>query len=603
MSAFVRQPLWSIYEAVILLDGYLESLKKEQPRLRIIKRISRDLRQMAINQGMKIDEVYRNKNGISYQLQSMESAYQGHKVYVRATNIFVDTVSIYNNDRNKYNELLETAKKMIDNSQDEYIQHSFISDVIQSDKSDKNLQNTVSDTDSGISKVMNSHYRYGFKIDSIRELMRFRQFAEKLSVALPDNDAALIAAIKASGTLIDSKVFCKSENLPDELNKIVTSIFSDGISVIYYCKLFELHSEWMTTHIITSPELLKEYLQKHILNCHFSKTFFTPGSRQTERDAVTDEIIRVWGDSQVRTVDSLSDNLPYIPIGNIWRVISGNDSFVLAEEGTYLYTEKLKISDNEASKIRDYVEKAIISSGFASLNDIPLGDIEEENYEISRIPLLNALYKRLLSADYNLNGTIITKESSSLDAVSLLKNYLKGKEQCTFDELDNELIKLTGRINRQYTFQALYDEMIRVDKDHFVANQKIKFHVSEIDCVISDFITDGFVSLKEITTFAMFPVCGSTWNHFVLESYCYKYSLKYSLHIIHFNDKNVGIIAEKDYDRKYDDMLAIALARSDIDLDSGSAGQYLFDNGYLAKTKYAALERITEQAKQIRKER
>ncbi|MCI6581572.1 MAG: hypothetical protein MSH15_06305 [Oscillospiraceae bacterium] len=111
MSAFVRQPLWSIYEAVILLDGYLESLKKEQPRLRIIKRISRDLRQMAINQGMKIDEVYRNKNGISYQLQSMESAYQGHKVYVRATNLFVDTVSVYNNDRNKYNELLETAKK------------------------------------------------------------------------------------------------------------------------------------------------------------------------------------------------------------------------------------------------------------------------------------------------------------------------------------------------------------------------------------------------------------------------------------------------------------------------------------------------------------
>jgi hypothetical protein len=208
-----------------------------------------------------------------------------------------------------------------------------------------------------------------------------------------------------------------------------------------------------------------------------------------------------------------------------------------------------------------------------------------------------------LSADYNLNGTIITKERTSLDAVSLLKNYLKDKEQCTFEELDNELMKLTGRINRQYTFQALYDDMIRVDKEHFVANHKIQFHVSEIDSVISDFITDGFVSLKEITTFAMFPVCGSSWNHFVLESYCYKYSQKYSLHTIHFNDKNVGIIAEKDYDRKYDDMLAIALARSDIDLDSGSAGRYLFDNGYLAKTKYAALDRITEQAKQIRKER
>lgn len=603
MSALVRQPLWNIYEAVILLDGYLELLRKEQPRLRIIKRISHELRQMAMNQGKRIDDVYRNENGISYQLQSMESAYQGHKVYVRATNLFVDTVSIYNNDRNKYNELLETAKKMIDNSQDEYIQHSFISDVIQSDKSDKNLQNIVSDTDSGISKVMNSHYRYGFKIDSIRELMRFRQFAEAMSVTLPDNDDELIAAIKASGTLIDGKVFCKSENLPDELNKIVTKILSDNTNVIYYCKLFELHSEWMTTHIITSPELLKEYLQKHILNCHFSKTFFTPGSRQTERAAVTDEIIRVWGDSQVRTVDSLSTNLPYIPIGNIWRVISGNDFFVLVEDGTYLYTEKLIIKEHEISDIKEYTDNAVNNSGFASLNDIPLGDIEEVNYEIPRIPLLNAIYKRFLSNEYKLNGTIITKDNIALDAVFLLKNYLKDKEQCTFDELNNELIKLTGRINRQYTFQALYDEMIRIDKEHFVSDQKIKFWVSEIDNVISGFITDHFVSLKEITTFAMFPICGITWNHYVLESYCYKYSQKYLLHTIHFNDKNVGIIAEKDYDKKYDDMLSIALARADIDLESASIGQYLFDTGYLAKTKYAALEKITEQAKQIRKER
>ncbi len=716
MSALARQPLWNIYEAVILLDGYLEVMKKEQPRLQIIKRISRDLRQMAVNQGITIDEVYRNENGISYQLQSMQSAYHGHKIYVRATNLFVEAVTIYYNDREKYNELLETAKKMINTSNpnsdnEEYKQHrifpaddqsyaemnpeqkfynylknetklaertcdSYVSSIksseryaaehrykcyvlfsddndetiatakelysdaefvryndeqhnrfsaainkllkfigadiphkvkgasisFNSDDKGKNILNASEDY-SGIIAVMNSHYQYGFKIDSIRELMRFRHFAEEMNISLPEKDDVLTAAIKESGSFIDGKVFCKSDELPNELKNIVDDIISKGINVIYYSKLFELHNEWMNSHVITSPEMLKEYLQKYITDCHFSKTFLALGSKQTERNAVTDEIIRVWGDSQVRKVDSLSDDLPYIPIGNIWRVISGNDNFVLAEESAYLYAEKLKISDNEASKIRDYVEKAIISSGFASLNDIPLGDIEEENYEIPRIPLLNALYKRLLSADYNLNGTIITKESTSLDAVSLLKNYLKGKEQCTFDELDNELIKLTGRINRQYTFQALYDEMIRVDKEHFVANQKIKFHVSEIDCVISDFITDGFVSLKEITTFAMFPVCGSTWNHFVLESYCYKYSLKYSLHTIHFNDKNVGIIAEKDYDRKYDDMLAIALARSDIDLDSGSAGQYLFDNGYLSKTKYAALERITEQAKQIRKER
>ena len=603
MSISERQPLWNIYEAVILLDGYLEYLSKRQSKSSIIKRVSMDLRQMAINKGIKIDEVYRNENGISYQLQSMESAYQGHKIYVRATNLFVETVFIYNNDKSKYNELLENAKKMIDTSQDEYKNNSSVT-VSRKNVSFENSNPTPAPKgNSEIVQVMNSHYQYGFKIDSIRELMRFRQFAEAMSVTLPDNDDELIIAIKASGILIEGKVFCKSEDLPDELNRIVTKIISNGINVIYYSKLFELHNDWMSSHVITSPEMLKEYLLKHITYCHFSKTFFIIGVKQTEKNAVTNEIIRVWGNSQVRTVDSLSKDLPYIPIGNIWRVISGNDSFVLTNEGTYLYTEKLKVSESEASEICDYVETTINTSGFTSLNDIPLGDIEEENYEIPRIPLLNALFKRFLSSDYTLNGTIITKESNTLNAISLLKNYLKDKEQCTFDELNDELIKLTGRINRQYTFQALYDEMIRIDKEHFVSDQKIKFLVSEIDNVISGFITDHFVSLKEITTFAMFPICGITWNHYVLESYCYKYSQKYSLHTIHFNDKNVGIIAEKGYDKKYDDMLSIALARADIDLESASIGQYLFDTGYLAKTKYAALEKITEQAKQIRKER
>lgn len=116
MAAFARQPAWNIYEAVILLDGYIDVMKKQQPRLRVIKRISIELRQMAINQGIIIDDVYRNENGISYQIQSMESAYQGHKVYVRATKLFVETVSIYKNDRNKYNEWLCHNKWLINDT-------------------------------------------------------------------------------------------------------------------------------------------------------------------------------------------------------------------------------------------------------------------------------------------------------------------------------------------------------------------------------------------------------------------------------------------------------------------------------------------------------
>jgi len=55
----------------------------------------------------------------------------------------------------------------------------------------------------------------------------------------------------------------------------------------------------------------------------------------------------------------------------------------------------------------------------------------------------------------------------------------------------------------------------------------------------------------------MFPICGIPWNHYVLESFCYKYSKKYSLHVINYNNKNAGIIAEKTFNKSYDEMLAI----------------------------------------------
>lgn len=90
-----RQPKWDIFEAVVLLDGYLEAQQANQSKTQIVRHISADLRQMAANRGIEIDDIYRNENGISYQIQSMDSAYKGKKVYVPATRLFEETVRMF----------------------------------------------------------------------------------------------------------------------------------------------------------------------------------------------------------------------------------------------------------------------------------------------------------------------------------------------------------------------------------------------------------------------------------------------------------------------------------------------------------------------------
>lgn len=823
-----KQPKWDIYEAVILLDGYLEWLNTNQPKTKIIKRISADLRRMATNRGTEIDDIYRNENGISYQIQSIDSAYKGKKVYVPATRLFEETIELYRTDAERYIEILEEAKsmvaakqnnkeaflvwaasvlpaqrckwieknilkmehfavvfklisgsifditdtamlttiyeaagknkifqiknrKLIKNINDDfqtYMQYcsqlskkadqATDSDMLVIEPSAKSLstfatlteqeagttaskhsmsanaptstaceaeflaylQNTAkladktcvsyvssirsaeryaidngylshslfnedkekiiataselySDPDfisyndnqhnrfsaainkllefigadipekaaaslgkrhdnqitapaeanSEIVAVLKQHYEYGFKYDSIRELMRFRQFADEMGITLPEEDEALKASILSSGTVIDDKVYCKSDDMLQELQRIVDDILSSGAVVIYYESLFENKQEWMESHVITSPDMLKEYLQYNISGCSFSKKFMVKGSRCSEKDAVTDELKRIWGVHPVESVYRLSDRLPYIPIGNIWRVISGNDLFVLASEGEYLFIDRFRITKDEEEDILDFVDEICKENGFASLCDVPLGSIEEENYELTQTAIYNAIYKKVLSGKYHLNGKILTKEKSELDAVMLLKQYIKDKDECTFDEVADKVVELTGGINRQYAFQALYDDMVRVDKNRFVANRLVNFSIDEIDTVLAGFVTDNFCAIRDVTTFAMFPLCGQNWNHYLLESFCYKYSRRYSLHVIHFNDKNAGIIAEKNFNKKYNEMLVIALARTDVELSPEVIGQYLFNTGYMAKSKYAKLGEIAQRASELREKR
>lgn len=174
--------------------------------------------------------------------------------------------------------------------------------------------------------------------------MRFRQFADAMGINLSEEDEALKASILSSGTVIDDKVYCKSDNMLQELQCIVDDVFSSGAGVIYYESLFENEQEWMESNVITSPDMLKEYLQNNIAGCSFSKKFMVKGSKRSEKEAVTNELKRIWGAHPTESVYSLHDRLPYIPLGNIWRVISGNDLFVLASEGEYLFIDRFRIT-------------------------------------------------------------------------------------------------------------------------------------------------------------------------------------------------------------------------------------------------------------------
>ena len=579
---------WDEYETALLIDTFWRIEKTPNRKRELIKGLSDDLRRKGINSGITIDEKFRNVNGITMQLSSIAHAFFPERPTLTSSVMFSRMVEIYKTDRETFNKTLAIAKSMV------------VGDTVAPLPVNEPQQEVAS---KDISSILKKHYQYGFKPNSYRELLRFRQFAEADGVVIPEDEDELNAAILSAGTMVDGKVFAKSDDLGKELCDIVNTIVESGTKAIYYEALLERHNEWMLSHFITSEAMLKELLQKNLKGFAFSKKFMAAGTKKTEKQAVTDEIKRIWGENKTCSVEEIGERLPYIPIGNIWRVISGNVNFVWVAEGVYLLIDRFIISDDEKDAILEYVETACNKKGFASLSDVPREEIEEQNYEISQTAILSAIYNKVLDGKYILNGKILTKDNASLDAVALLKQHLEGREKYTFSELADKVVELTGGTNRQFAFQALYDCMVRIDTDNYVADKFVSFNVDEIDSVLSGIITNHFCAVRGVTTFALFPVCGYSWNSFLLESYCYKYSKKYNLRLLNFNDKNAGIIAEKNYDKSYIEMLAIALADAKIELNQEEIGLYLFQTGYMAKRKYARLGEIAVRAKELREDK
>ena len=589
----MRQSIWSPFEVALLIDAYWRIRKNCIARKDAVSEISALLRNYAIVQGQDIDETYRNENGISLRLEELHYLFSDGKAGVKKTsNLFRIMVQMYQQNPQAYMDILNRAKEMLDDS------------LVQSNsENDYANSSTSEDISDGIRLILNQHFPYGFKLDSVRDLMRFRRFADDDAIKnIPVDDEELKSKIKSVGTIINDKLYVKSDDLSEELRNIVQNIFSDGTAVIYYEALLEHEAEWMSTQHISSEAMLKELLQKYFPDCYHARRFMVNGKKQTEKESLTAELKRVWGNTTSRSVADLSTELPYIPTDYIWRGISGSFFFSRVREGVYFLNDRLIMTKEESDAILDYVNNACDKYGFASLSDLPLESIEEVNYEIPLSTIQMAVYGRLLSNQYTLNGKILTKDNSELNSIVLLKQFLSAKECCTYSELAEKNLELTGVPNRKNVFQALYDSMVRIDVNQFVTPSAVAFQIDEIDQVLSELITDHFCAVRDITTFALFPMCGQSWNHYLLESYCYRYSKRYSLSLINFNDKNAGIITEKEFGRSYSEMLAIAAARAEIELTPEAIGQYLFHNGFAAKSKFTQLSDVTAMAQTLRKE-
>lgn len=105
---------WDKYETALLIEGFWKIENKLASRSDVISVLSKALRKKAVNQGITIDDTFRNENGISMQLSNIAKAFFPNRPAMHRTAIFDEMAELYRTDKKQFNELLEEARSLVD---------------------------------------------------------------------------------------------------------------------------------------------------------------------------------------------------------------------------------------------------------------------------------------------------------------------------------------------------------------------------------------------------------------------------------------------------------------------------------------------------------
>lgn len=102
---------WDKQETALLIDAYLRVKNKELSQQEAVKEVSTLLRRRAVLSGIKIDDIFRNENGISMQMKIIGGLVDERPSGLHsATKMFTEMVALYKTRRSKFDEILIQAK-------------------------------------------------------------------------------------------------------------------------------------------------------------------------------------------------------------------------------------------------------------------------------------------------------------------------------------------------------------------------------------------------------------------------------------------------------------------------------------------------------------
>lgn len=463
-------------------------------------------------------------------------------------------------------------------------------------------------------KILIENFSRNFRYDSRLELKKFKAFwREEFSEELTDSDWEIqnnISRITILYSEGERKFALIPETILSEKNKqnllaYIDSLFKSGKNAIYYNALYEETLDFLYDSKVNNADILKEYL-KYIdeEGMIFKNWYFS--MENIEIDPMLEVKDYLINKAKPINQEVICNNLSHIPRKKIIGILHNNKEFIRNSTGVYFHPDSIIIDDKEINGISQIIGNEIERNGFITEKELikflksKFPQISEKYYQLTDLGLRDFIgYK--LKDEYSFNSKIISRKWEKLSVRDIFEKFCEKNKKITLMELK----MLKKDLNTAIYFDVIYNQKLRINEEEFVCKELANFDVDKIDNVIDEYCYDEYISIQAIRYFFSFPECRFKWNSYLLEHYIAEYSKKYKLVHINFNENScVGAIVKVSSKiETFYDLVVRVLVDSNIILDTSTALDYLYDQGYLGRRSYKNIDKALIQAKAMKEKR
>lgn len=462
-------------------------------------------------------------------------------------------------------------------------------------------------------EVLFNRFRNGMLFDSI-DYDNFRDiyydlFDEKLSFT----DEELEIRLKTCGLEYNGRLF-PAEGIIDSVTSekvfaYIENTFATGSKLLYYKAIYsDLSNILEYCYSLVDVDMFKAYLK---YQAEPGKYYFFDQYMSKEKNVKVDNAAEIaefmLNAGKPLSYDEVYNGLSHISQEIIHTEIRSNPKYIMNEKEHYFHIDIFEFSSTDKEKFTQLFNAEIEESGYVIWSRMysyvaeTMPAFIENNTYLSFLGIRNAL-SYYMNMDFAFDGNVISSISNKLDMSEVFRLYAKQSVPFTADHIYNFAKEVGTQV---VYFWAIADVSVRVSKELFVAKDAVHFDIDAVDAALETYLSQGYILIKDVDSFLVFPFVGFEWNEYLLESYLLHYSKKFCLVNNGISLNNVaGAIARKDGEyTQFVDICSHAIAESDIELKRAPALEFLVEVNLLTKKSYKEIDVVLNKARQLRNKR